>query len=75
VLRIAAQGNSRGPALGHLPVGMLTGGLINRAIDRWEEQYSASTVKNTVAALVLVLDEAERDELLRRNSAKDRARR
>jgi hypothetical protein len=54
---------------------MLTGGLINRAIDRWEEQYSASTVKNTVAALVLVLDEAERDELLRRNSAKDRARR
>jgi integrase len=54
---------------------MLTAGLIDRAIDRWEEQYSASTVKNTVAALVLVLDEAVRDELLRRNPAKDRARR
>jgi integrase len=63
------------PALGHLPVGMLTTGLIDRAIDRWEEQYSPSTVKNTVAALVLVLDEAVRDELLHRNSAKDRARR
>jgi integrase len=63
------------PALGHLPVGMLTAGLIDRAIDRWEEQYSASTVKNTIAALVLVLDEAVRDELLRRNPAKDRARR
>ena len=63
------------PALGHLPVGMLTAGLIDRAIDRWEEQFSASTVKNTVAALVLVLDEAVRDELLRRNPAKDRARR
>jgi hypothetical protein len=55
------------PALGHLPVGMLTAGLIDRAIDRWEEQCSGSTVKNTVAALVLVLDEAVRDELLRRN--------
>ena len=32
---------------------MLTTGLIDRAIDRWEEQYSPSTVKNTVAALVL----------------------
>jgi hypothetical protein len=63
------------PALGHLPIGMLTAGLIDRAIDRWELHYSASTVKNTVAALVLVLDEAVRDELLRRNPAKDRARR
>lgn len=63
------------PSLGHLPVGMLTAGLIDRAIDRWEADFSASTVKNTVAALVLVLDEAVRDELLRRNPAKDRARR
>ena len=54
---------------------MLTAGLIDRAIDRWEEQSSASTVKNTVAALVLVLEEAVRDELLLRNPAKDRARR
>ena len=63
------------PTLGHLPVGMLTAGLIDRAIDQWEAEYGASTVKNTVAALVLVLDEAVRDGLLVRNPAKDRARR
>ncbi len=63
------------PSLGHLPVSMLTAGLIDRAIDRWEADYGRSTVKNTVAALVLVLDEAVRDGLLRRNPAKDRARR
>ncbi len=63
------------PDLGHLAVGMLTAGLIDRAIDRWEKAYSVSTVKNTVAALVLVLDEAVRDGLLSRNPAKDRARR
>ncbi|HYN29286.1 MAG TPA: site-specific integrase [Dermatophilaceae bacterium] len=63
------------PALGHLPVGMLTAGLIDRAIDRWEGESGTSTVKNTVAALVLVLDEAVRDGLLSRNPAKDRARR
>lgn len=63
------------PALGHLSVGMLTAGLIDRAIDRWEGEYGASTVKNSVAALVLVLDEAVRDGILARNPAKDRARR
>jgi integrase len=52
---------------------MLTAGLIDRAIDRWETEYGTSTVKNAVAALVLVLDEAVRDGLLPRNPAKDRA--
>lgn len=42
------------PALGHLPVGLITAGLIDRAIDRWEQDYGRSTVKNTVAVLVLV---------------------
>ena len=37
--------------------------------------HGRSTVKNTVAALVLVLDEAVRDGLLIRNPAKDRAHR
>jgi hypothetical protein len=46
------------PALGHLPVSMMTAGLIDRAIDQWEAAYGRSTVKNTIAALVLVLDEA-----------------
>jgi hypothetical protein len=48
------------PALGHLPVSMMSAGLIDRAIDQWEAAYGRSTVKNTIAALVLVLDEAVR---------------
>jgi integrase len=63
------------PTLGHLPVAMITAGLVDRAIDGWEEQYSRSTVKNSVSALVLVLDEAVRDGIVLRNPAKDRARR
>jgi hypothetical protein len=63
------------PTLGHLPVAMITAGLVDRAIDDWESTYGRSTVKNTVAALVLVLDEAVRDGLVHRNPAKDRARR
>lgn len=63
------------PALGHIPVGMITTGLIDRAIDQWEATFGTSTVKNTVAALVLILDEAVRDNLLDRNPAKNRARR
>jgi integrase len=61
--------------IGRLPVSMMSAGLIDRAIDQWEAAYGRSTVKNTIAALVLVLDEAVRDGLLVRNSAKDRARR
>ena len=63
------------PKLGHLPIGMITVGLIDRAIDDWELLHGRSTVKNTVSVLVLVLDEAVRDGLLPRNPAKDRARR
>jgi len=63
------------PSLGHLPVNMITAGLVDRAIDEWEQHYGRSTVKNSVAALVLVLDEAVRDGIIARNPAKDRARR
>lgn len=63
------------PMLGHLPVALITAGLVDRAIDRWETEFGRSTVKNTVAALVLVLDEAVRDGIITRNPAKDRARR
>ncbi|HET9648221.1 MAG TPA: site-specific integrase [Microlunatus sp.] len=63
------------PTLGHLPIGMITAGLVDRAIDQWEIEYGRSTVKNTVSALVLVLDEAVRDGIIARNPAKDRARR
>lgn len=54
---------------------MITAGLVDRAIDEWEKNYGRSTVKNTVSALVLVLDEAVRDGIIVRNPAKDRARR
>ncbi|WP_344802062.1 site-specific integrase [Microlunatus ginsengisoli] len=63
------------PTLGHLPVSMITAGLVDRAIDAWETEFGRSTVKNTVAVLVLVLDEAVRDGLIQRNPAKDRSRR
>ena len=45
---------------------MITAGLVDRAIDEWEKEFGRSTVKNTVSALVLVLDEAVRDGTLRR---------
>jgi integrase len=63
------------PTLGHLPVAMISAGLVDRAIDEWEQLHGRSTVKNSVAALVLVMDEAVRDGLLVRNPARDRARR
>jgi hypothetical protein len=63
------------PALGHLPVSMMSAGLIDRATDQWEAAYGRSTLKNMIAALVLALDEAVRDGLLTPNPAKDRARR
>ncbi len=63
------------PALGHLPVSLISAGLVDRAIDDWEIHNGRSTVKNTVAALVLVLDEAVRDGIITRNPARDRAKR
>jgi hypothetical protein len=56
-------------------VSLISAGLVDRAIDDWKQHYGRSTVKNTVAALVLVLDEAVRDGIIVRNPAKDRARR
>lgn len=63
------------PALGHLPVRLITAGLIDRTIDAWEADCGSSTLKNTVAALVRVLDEAVRDGLIPTNPARSRSRR
>ncbi|WP_182354871.1 tyrosine-type recombinase/integrase [Flaviflexus huanghaiensis] len=63
------------PALGHLPLSQITAGMIDRTIDQWETQHSASTIKNTIAPLVRVLDEAVRDDLLPSNPARNRSRR
>ena len=63
------------PALGHLPIRSITTGTIDRTIDAWESTCSSATLKNTIAALTRVLDEAVRDELITTNPARTRARR
>lgn len=63
------------PALGHLPVAQITAGIIDRTIDAWEKRHGASTIKNSIAPLVRVLDEAVRDGLIPINPAKNRAKR
>ena len=63
------------PALGHLPLSQITAGMIDRTIDAWEKRYGASTIKNSIAPLVRVLDEAVRDGVIAINPAKNRAKR
>lgn len=63
------------PALGHLPITSITAGMIDRTIDEWEKAHSPSTIKNTIAPLVRVLDEAVRDDVLTSNPARHRSRR
>ena len=63
------------PALGHIQVAKITAGMIDRTIDAWETKYSVSTIKNSIAPLVRVLDEAVRDDIIAVNPAKNRARR
>ncbi|OXR40662.1 Tyrosine recombinase XerC [Nocardia cerradoensis] len=56
------------PTLGHLPITMLTTGLVDRAVTRWiASGCGESTVKNTLAALARVLNQAVRDEVIDRN--------
>ncbi|SDQ21501.1 tyrosine-type recombinase/integrase [Leucobacter chromiiresistens] len=63
------------PSLGHLPISQITAGMIDRTIDEWEKHCSASTIKNTIAPLVRVLDEAVRDDVIPSNPARQRSRR
>ncbi|WP_435590794.1 tyrosine-type recombinase/integrase [Nocardia sp. bgisy118] len=59
------------PTLGHLPVTMITNGLADRAVTRWiEDGNGVSTIKNTLAALARVFDQAVRDEVIPRNVVK-----
>ncbi|MGW0247588.1 tyrosine-type recombinase/integrase [Nocardia goodfellowii] len=56
------------PAIGHLPVTMITAGVADRAVMNWiAEGVSKSAVKNGLAALSKVLDQAVRDEVIERN--------
>lgn len=63
------------PTLGHLAVRSISTAVIDRTIDRWESDCSPSTLKNTISALIRVLDEAVRDEIIAANPARTRARR
>lgn len=56
------------PTLGHLPVTMITYGAVDRAVMSWiADGCSKSTIKNTLAILVRVLEQAVRDGLIERN--------
>lgn len=63
------------PTFGHLPVRLITAGLVDRTVDGWERVHSASTLKCTLAALTRLLDEAVRDGVIPTNPARQRARR
>lgn len=59
------------PALGHLPVRMITNGAVDRAVHGWiADECSRSTVKNSLAALVRVMEQALRDGIIDRNPAR-----
>ena len=59
------------PTLGHLAVRMITHGAVDRAVYGWiADECSRSTIKNSLAILVRVLDQAVRDGVINRNPAR-----
>ncbi|MFD4441647.1 tyrosine recombinase XerC [Nocardia sp. NPDC058519] len=61
------------PTLGHIPVGMITNGAIDRAVVSWiNDGVGKSSVKNTIAVLVRVMEQAKRDGLRPDNPAQVR---
>ncbi len=59
------------PALGHLAVRMITYGAVDRAVHGWiADECSRSTVKNSLAILVRVLEQAVRDGIIDQNRAR-----
>jgi integrase len=59
------------PALGHLPLRMVTNRAVDRAVHGWiAEHCSRSTVKNSLAVLVRVMEQAVRDGIMDRNPAR-----
>ncbi|SLF21714.1 integrase family protein [Mycobacteroides abscessus subsp. bolletii] len=56
------------PTVGHLAVTMITSGVVDRAVHAWiTDGCGQSTVKNTLAAFVRVMEQALRDGLINRN--------
>lgn len=59
------------PTLGHLGVTVLTNGIADRAVYGWiADECSRSTVKNSIAALVRVMEQAVRDGIIDTNPAR-----
>jgi hypothetical protein len=59
------------PTLGHLPVAMITNGAVDRAVHAWiAEECSRSTVKNSLAVLVRMMEQAVRDGIVDKNPAR-----
>ncbi|MFD4374312.1 tyrosine-type recombinase/integrase [Streptomyces sp. NPDC058486] len=59
------------PSLGHLPVRMITNGAVDRTVQNWiADEHGLSTVKNTLAVLVCVMEQAVRDGIIKINPAR-----
>jgi integrase len=59
------------PALGHLPVRTVTAGAVDRSVHHWiADGTSRSTVKNSLAVLSRVMEQAVRDEVIQQNPAR-----
>ncbi|GAA3623778.1 site-specific integrase [Nonomuraea rosea] len=59
------------PSLGHLPVRMITNGAVDRTVHGWiADECTRSTVKNSLAILVRVMEQAVRDGIIDRNPAR-----
>ncbi|WP_040816268.1 tyrosine-type recombinase/integrase [Nocardia concava] len=62
------------PTLGHLSIPAITNGIVDRAVVEWIEEQGCgkSTIKNTLAVLVRVMEQARRDGLVDLNPARVR---
>jgi integrase len=59
------------PSLGHLPLPMVSNGAVDRSVYGWiADGCSRSTVKNSLAVLVRVMEQARRDGLIQSNPAR-----
>lgn len=59
------------PTLGHIPVRMVTNGAVDRAVYGWiADECGRSTVKNSIAILVRVMEQAVRDGIRDGNPAR-----
>lgn len=59
------------PTPGHLPVRTITNGVVDRAVYGWiADECSKSTVKNSLAVLVRVMEQAVRDGIIDINPAR-----